>query len=71
LLPLCQGHGQGHADLRRTCGAAPQSVGSRAIFALCHDDKATTLLGFLAEIPKDDRPIAAAFAVEHFLGLDS
>jgi len=49
----------------------PQSVGSRAIFALCHDDKATTLLGFLAEIPKDDRPIAAAFAVEHFLGLDS
>lgn len=49
----------------------PQSVGSRAIFALCPADKASTLIGYLREIPKDDRPIAAAFPVEHFLGFDS
>ena len=49
----------------------PQSIGSRAIFALCPAAKASTLMGFLREIPKDDRPIAAAFPVEHFLGFDS
>lgn len=49
----------------------PQSVGSRAIFALCPADKASILIGYLREIPKDDRPIAAAFPVEHFLGFDS
>ena len=49
----------------------PQSVGSRAIFALCTADKASTLISYLREITKDDRPIAAAFPVEHFLGFDS
>lgn len=49
----------------------PQAVGSRAIFILCQLDKASTLLEFMREIPKDDRPIAAVFPVEHFLGLDS
>ena len=49
----------------------PQSSGSRAIFALCRADRASLLMGYLREIPKDDRPLAAAFPVESFLGSDS
>lgn len=49
----------------------PQSVGSRTILSLCAASKAATLLGYLKEIPKDDRPIAVVFAVDSFLGLDS
>ncbi len=49
----------------------PQSSGSRAIFALCRADRATTLMTYLREIPKDDRPIAVVLPVESFLGSDS
>ncbi|MSQ90816.1 MAG: hypothetical protein EXS01_05410 [Phycisphaerales bacterium] len=49
----------------------PQSAGARAIIILCDGSRASTLMGYLKEIPKDDRPIAASFVVDHFLGFDS
>ncbi len=49
----------------------PQASGSRAIFALCRGDRAATLMSYLREIPKDDRPTAVVVCVENFLGSDS
>ncbi|MSR70037.1 MAG: hypothetical protein EXS17_06810 [Phycisphaerales bacterium] len=49
----------------------PQASGTRAILALCRGDRATTLMTYLREIPKDDRPIAVVITVENFLGSDS
>ncbi len=49
----------------------PQSIGSRALFAICAAEQASTLIGYLREIPKDDRPIAVSFPVDHYLGHDS
>ncbi len=49
----------------------PQSIGSRVIFSICAEEKASTLMTYLREIPKDDRPIAGSFPVDHFLGIES